>query len=288
MAWLPSCWLWVLVPLAGLSATLASQACPKKHYWAQGKWCCQMCEPGMFLKKHCDGDKQPAQCQPCVLGISYSPDHNSRSHCENCRHCNSGHVVRNCTLTSNTVCACPKGQECRDKECTDCDPAPGPSLTPRLSRAPDPQPQPTHLPYAKMLEARTARHAQTLADFSPPAPALSTHWPREFSPHSPPQERMHTGESKREASQKVTRSAAQRSQCSSECIRIFVILSGMFLVFTTVGALFLHQQRKYGLNKGENPVVPAEPCPYSCPREEEGEAIPIQEDYRKPEPASYL
>ncbi|XP_071077184.1 CD27 antigen isoform X4 [Desmodus rotundus] len=218
MAWLPSCWLWILVTLAGLPATLALKGCPKEHYWAQGKWCCQMCEPGTFLKKHCDGERKAAQCHPCVPGISYSPDHNSRPHCENCRHCNSGHVIRNCTLTANTVCACPKGQECRDNECTNCDPAPGPLLTPHVSQAPDPHPQPTHLPYAKMLEARTARHAQTLADFSPPAPALSTHWPY----------------------------------------------------------------------KGENPVAPAEPCPYSCPREEEGEAIPIQEDYRKPEPASYL
>lgn len=40
-------------------------------------------------------------------------------------------------------------------------------------------------------------------------------------------------------------------------------------------------------DKEECPVVPVEPCPYSCPREEEGGAIPIQEDYRKPEPASY-
>ena len=45
---------------------------------------------------------------------------------------------------------------------------------------------------------------------------------------------------------------AQRSQCSSECIRVFVILSGMFLVFTMVGALFFHQQRKYGLSKRQN------------------------------------
>lgn len=46
MAWLPSCWLWILVTLAGLPATLALKGCPKEHYWAQGKWCCQMCEPG--------------------------------------------------------------------------------------------------------------------------------------------------------------------------------------------------------------------------------------------------
>lgn len=47
---------------------------------------------GMFLKKHCDGDRKAAQCHPCVPGISYSPDHNSRPHCENCRHCNSGEM----------------------------------------------------------------------------------------------------------------------------------------------------------------------------------------------------
>ena len=34
---------------------------------------------------------------------------------------------------------------------------------------------------------------------------------------------------------------AQRSLCSANCIRIFVLLSGMFLAFTIVGALFLHQ-----------------------------------------------
>uniref|UniRef100_A0A8C4MD68 CD27 molecule n=1 Tax=Equus asinus asinus TaxID=83772 RepID=A0A8C4MD68_EQUAS len=82
------------------------------------------------------------------------------------------------------------------------------------------------------------------------------------------------------------RGLAQRSLCSTDCIRIFVIFSGMFLAFTMVGALFLHQQRKYGLSKRQNTAV-AEPGPYSCPREEEGSAFPIQEDYRKPEPASY-
>nr|KAF6451929.1 CD27 molecule [Molossus molossus] len=96
---------------------------------------------------------------------------------------------------------------------------------------------PTYLTL-EMLEARTARHKQTLADCSPPAPALSTQWP------------------------------PQRSLCSSDCIRIFVILSGMFLVCTTAGALFLHQQRKYGLSKRQNtvsspvpdPTPPSQPC----------------------------
>uniref|UniRef100_A0A287DDW2 CD27 molecule n=1 Tax=Ictidomys tridecemlineatus TaxID=43179 RepID=A0A287DDW2_ICTTR len=76
------------------------------------------------------------------------------------------------------------------------------------------------------------------------------------------------------------------SLCNSDCIRVFVIFSGMFLVFALGGALFL-QQRKYGSNKNESPLEPAESCSYSCPREEEGSTIPIQEDYRKPEPASY-
>lgn len=45
---------------------------------------------------------------------------------------------------------------------------------------------------------------------------------------------------------------AQRSLCSSDFIRILVIFSGMFLVFTLAGALFLHQQRKYRSSKRQN------------------------------------
>ncbi|XP_029809146.1 CD27 antigen isoform X2 [Suricata suricatta] len=265
----PPCWLWILGTLAGLSATLTPKCCPEKHYWAQGELCCQMCKPGTFLVKDCDRHGEAAQCDPCTPGASFSPDHHIRRHCESCRHCNSdpcpawitipGLLIRNCTLTANAECACPKGWQCRDKECTECDPPSNPSLTPHPSPASDPHPQPTHLPYAKkMSEARTVRQVQTLADFRwLPAPALSTHGP------------------------------PQRSLCSTDCIRIFVVLSGMFVAFTMVGALCLHQQRKYGLNKEESPVTPAESCPYSCPREEEGGVIPIQEDYRKPEPASY-
>ncbi|XP_069347048.1 CD27 antigen isoform X4 [Eulemur rufifrons] len=197
MAWPPPCWLCVLGTLAGLSATPAPKSCPERHYWAQAELCCQMCEPGTFLVKDCDQHRKATQCDPCIPGISFSPDHHSRPHCESCRHCNS-----------------------------------------------------------EKPEARTVQLVQTVADFRQlPAPALSTPWP------------------------------AQRSLCSTDCIRIFVILSGMFLAFTLGGALFLHQQRKYGSNK-EGPVEPAEPCPYSCPREEEGSTIPIQEDYRKPEPVS--
>ncbi|ELK10382.1 CD27 antigen [Pteropus alecto] len=100
----------------------------------------------------------------------------------------AGHLIRNCTLTTNAECTCPKGWQCRDRECTECDPAPNPSPTPRPSPALGPRPQPTHLPHTK--------------------------------------------------------------------------------------------------NKG-SPAVPGEPYPCSCPREEEGATIPIQEDYRKPEPATY-
>uniref|UniRef100_A0A8C0PLB5 CD27 antigen n=1 Tax=Canis lupus familiaris TaxID=9615 RepID=A0A8C0PLB5_CANLF len=228
MARPPPCWLWILGTLAGLSATPAPKRCPEKHYQVQGERCCQMCKPGTFLVKDCERHGEAAQCDPCIPGASFSPDHHARRHCESCRHCNSGLLIRNCTLTANAECDCPKGWKCRDKQCTECDPPSNPLLIPHPSPARGPHLQPTHLPYAKI-----------------------------------------------------------KSLCSSDCIRIFVILSGMFLAFTMIGALFFHQQRKYRLNKEEYPVVPVEPCPYSCPREEEGGAIPIQEDYRKPEPASY-
>uniref|UniRef100_A0A287CXM4 CD27 antigen n=1 Tax=Ictidomys tridecemlineatus TaxID=43179 RepID=A0A287CXM4_ICTTR len=185
MAWPPPCWLFILGTLAGISATPAPGRCPEKHYWAQGGLCCQMCEPGTFLVKDCDQHRKAAQCDPCIPGVSFSPDHHTRPHCESCRHCNFGEMDH---------------------------------LTPQNYMT---------LPFT-----------------------------------------------------------AQRSLCNSDCIRVFVIFSGMFLVFALGGALFL-QQRKYGSNKNESPLEPAESCSYSCPREEEGSTIPIQEDYRKPEPASY-
>ncbi|XP_019817218.1 CD27 antigen isoform X2 [Bos indicus] len=92
MARLPPCWLWVLGTLAGLSATPGPKSCPEKHYWAQGGWCCQMCEPGTFLVKDCEQHREAAQCNPCTPGVSFMPDHHSRPHCESCRHCNSGEV----------------------------------------------------------------------------------------------------------------------------------------------------------------------------------------------------
>uniref|UniRef100_A0A8C2QS33 CD27 antigen n=1 Tax=Capra hircus TaxID=9925 RepID=A0A8C2QS33_CAPHI len=169
MARLPPCWLWVLGTLAGLSATPGPKSCPEKHYWAQGGWCCQMCEPGTFLVKDCEQHGEAAQCDPCTPGVSFTPDHHSRPHCESCRHCNSGLLIRNCTLTANSECACPEGQQCRDKDCMECD---GPA------QAPGPHPQPSQLPYAEEIpEARTDRHTQTLANsrWLPPA-TLSTHW----------------------------------------------------------------------------------------------------------------
>uniref|UniRef100_A0A8C6RJU5 CD27 antigen n=1 Tax=Nannospalax galili TaxID=1026970 RepID=A0A8C6RJU5_NANGA len=106
---------------------------------------------------------------------------------------------------------------------------------------------------------RTVWLVQTAADFRQfPAPTLSTYW------------------------------SSRRLLYSSDYIRIFVTFSGMLLVFTLGGILFLYQRRKHGPNKEESQAEPAELCPYSCPREEEGSAIPVQEDYRKPEPTSYL
>lgn len=58
-----------------------------------------------------------------------------------------GLLIQNCTPTTNAVCTCPTGWECRDEECTECDPVRNPMLTPHLSPAPGPQP--THLPYTQ-------------------------------------------------------------------------------------------------------------------------------------------
>lgn len=68
-----------------------------------------------------------------------------------------GHRLRNCTPTANAVCTCPTGWQCKDNECTECEPAGNPTLTPHLSSAPGPQP--THLPYTK------SKFQETLVQF---------------------------------------------------------------------------------------------------------------------------
>ncbi|KAK2101496.1 hypothetical protein P7K49_019162 [Saguinus oedipus] len=279
-----------------------------------------MCAPGTFLVKDCDQHKKAAQCDPCVPGVSFSPDHHARPHCESCRHCNSGEVgkaqpidpkvpqqhlaaegpqgiaargektgglndgpqrspqacylrlpgpplpsgllIRNCTITANAECACPDGWQCRDKECTECDPPPDTLLTTRPSQALDPHLQPTHLPYvSEMLEARTAGHMQTLAGFRQlPAPTPSTHWPGNI-------------DQVRNRIQVSSPALAPHPTGSTPLPTTGISLKPTSSIFTS-------------LDKGESPVEPAEPCPYSCPREEEGSTIPIQEDYRKPEPTS--
>lgn len=63
--------------------------------------------------------------------------------------------------------------------------------------------------FAETPEARTARRLQALTDVRQPAPALSTPWPREFSPHSRPQGEC-IQEPRREDSQKAPRSEKKK------------------------------------------------------------------------------
>ncbi|NP_001273682.1 CD27 antigen isoform c precursor [Mus musculus] len=189
MAWPPPYWLCMLGTLVGLSATLAPNSCPDKHYWTGGGLCCRMCEPGTFFVKDCEQDRTAAQCDPCIPGTSFSPDYHTRPHCESCRHCNS---------------------------------------------------EKPSWPLHRQLPNSTV----------------------------------------------YSQRSSHRPLCSSDCIRIFVTFSSMFLIFVLGAILFFHQRRNHGPNE-DRQAVPEEPCPYSCPREEEGSAIPIQEDYRKPEPAFY-
>ncbi|XP_008071481.1 CD27 antigen, partial [Carlito syrichta] len=219
------CWLCVLATLAGLSATRGPETCPERHYRAQGGLCCQMCEPGTFFVKDCDQHRKAAHCNPCIPGVSFSPDPHTRPHCESCRHCNSGVLIHNCTVTANAECTCPDGWQCRDKECTECDPPAGSQLAARPPQGPGPHPPPTHSPYGKKVpEAGTGGHVQTPADLRQlPATAHPTRWP------------------------------PQRSLCSSDCVRIVVTLSGLLLAFSLGGALFFRPQRKHPSGKGQNP-----------------------------------
>ncbi|KAL6064039.1 hypothetical protein STEG23_028559 [Scotinomys teguina] len=102
-----------------------------------------------FFVNDCSQNRTAALCDRCLPGISFAPDYHTRPHCESCRHCNSGLLIRNCTVAANAECTCSQGWQCRDQECTECDPPLNPALTIQQSEAPGPHPPPTHLPYAQ-------------------------------------------------------------------------------------------------------------------------------------------
>uniref|UniRef100_A0A286Y1A4 CD27 antigen n=1 Tax=Cavia porcellus TaxID=10141 RepID=A0A286Y1A4_CAVPO len=232
MVWPPPGWLCVLGTLLGLSTALDPRSCPERHYRSAEKLCCQMCRPGTFLVKDCDQHSTAAQCDPCKPGLSFSPDYHSRRHCESCRHC-QGVSTRNCNVTTNTQCACPQDWQCRDTECTECDPLPGLTILPAFHPCPMPHP--------------------------PPQPRCPLHSPSSTSP-VPTFPSLISG----------TFSAAP----SSPSLATVLLLHFLSPLHSSV-------------DKGANPEESTEPCPYSCPREEEGHTVPIQEDHQKPELPSY-
>lgn len=95
-----------------------------------------------------------------------------------------GLLIRNCTLTANAECDCPKGWKCRDKQCTECDPPSNPLLIPHPSPAPGPHLQPTHLPYAKIKFQATLCPVTGIVKLSPQSPPSPSKLPGQ--PVSPP------------------------------------------------------------------------------------------------------
>ncbi|XP_078011611.1 CD27 antigen isoform X2 [Phascolarctos cinereus] len=141
-----SWWLWVLGTLVGLSPRVISKLhCPQGQYQVeQGSWCCQLC----------------------------NPDHHAQRQCESCRICVNGFPIQSCNITTNTECACPKGQQCRDKECTSCDPQPTHLLsTPQYTvRSTHQHPATTH---QHPTNTHSAYYSETAGTSAPTGPAQS-------------------------------------------------------------------------------------------------------------------
>ncbi|XP_072509828.1 CD27 antigen [Notamacropus eugenii] len=254
-------WLWVLGTLVGLSpGVISKHHCPQGQYQVEkGSWCCQLCNPGTFLVRDCDGNGKDPQCKSCIPGFSFTPDHHAQRQCESCRICNNGISIQQCNITTNTVCACPNGQQCQDKECTNCDP------------------QPTYLLSTLQYPIRST-HPATIHQHS--TNILSTYY---FET---------TGTSAPTRPAQSTSGTAPSNQVS---IYILLILGGLILTILIHGTWLILKKRNRQLKKEQDKKKPIKfcltgsredpgPC---CPKQEEGSTVPIQEDYRKPDPASH-
>ncbi|XP_074125149.1 CD27 antigen [Sminthopsis crassicaudata] len=257
-----SWWLWVLGTLVGLSpGVIPKRHCPQGQYQVeQGSWCCRLCDPGTFLVGDCEGDGKDPHCKSCIPGLSFTPDHHAQRQCESCRICNNGFSIQKCNITTNTECGCPEGQQCRDKECTNCDP------------------QPTSLLSSPQYPIRSPH----------PHPATMPQHPTD----------THSAYSSETAGTSATRRAQNPSPTAPSnhvSIYILLILCGLILTMLIHGTWLILKQRNCYLKKEQDKQQPVklfptrsrvEPGP-CCPRQEEGSTVPIQEDYRKPEPSSF-
>ncbi|XP_043824444.1 CD27 antigen isoform X2 [Dromiciops gliroides] len=258
-----SWWLWVLGTLVGLSSGVISKHhCPQGQYQVeQGSWCCRLCKPGTFLVRDCDDNGKDPHCKACIPGSSFTPDHHAQRQCESCRICNNGFLIQRCNITTNTECACPKGQRCRDKECTNCDP------------------QPTYLLSTAQYPVRsTHQHPATIHQHS--TNTYSVYY-SEMPGTSAPTRPAH--------------SPSGTASSNPVSIYILLLLCGLILAILVHGTWLMLKQRNCQLKKELDRKEPVKLCLTGsradlgpcCPKQEEGSTVPIQEDYRKPDPASY-
>ncbi|XP_036617532.1 CD27 antigen [Trichosurus vulpecula] len=257
-----SWWLWVLAILVGLSpGVIPKHHCPQGQYQVErGSWCCRLCNPGTFLVRDCDDDGKDPHCKSCLPGSSFTPDHHAQRQCESCRICNDGFPIQQCNITTNTECACPQGQRCRDKECTNCDP------------------QPTYLLRTPQYPIRsTHQHAATIHQH--PTDTHSSYYSETAGTRAP-----------------TTAAQSPPETAPSNQVTIYILIfCGLILTILIHGTWLILKKRNRQLKKEQDKKKPVKfcltgfredpgPC---CPKQEEGSTVPIQEDYRKPDPASY-
>ncbi|XP_028303398.1 tumor necrosis factor receptor superfamily member 11B-like [Gouania willdenowi] len=79
--------------------------------------CCDKCSPGTYLDKFCSENYQTT-CAPCKEG-SFADEYHSYDRCVECDSCQQVYE-KNCTPTTNAVCACYPGFLCSNSICSHC------------------------------------------------------------------------------------------------------------------------------------------------------------------------
>lgn len=110
----------IITTLAALllfSEAVAGYLCSRDQY-KKGDDClsCASCPPGQEITLNCGHDNAGVitgkNCKSCILGSTYS-DRNSTDRCTSCLSCKTLYgnkiEIKECTLTSNTVCGCRHG-----------------------------------------------------------------------------------------------------------------------------------------------------------------------------------
>ncbi|XP_067856752.1 tumor necrosis factor receptor superfamily member 5-like isoform X2 [Heptranchias perlo] len=112
-----ACWVFCLFQCC---QPVSSNICNNESEYSKFSKCCSKCPPGSYTRIECTAEKD-TDCSPCDSG-RFQSEWNTLDHCQLHKTCSGEFLIeKHGTSTSDTICQCPSGKHCVNKDCEICE-----------------------------------------------------------------------------------------------------------------------------------------------------------------------